>query len=38
VDVGEFRAAVGQLGMYWMVLNETPEEQVVRRGDEQALA
>jgi two-component system, response regulator len=24
VDVGEFRAAVGQLGMYWMVLNETP--------------
>ena len=38
VDVGEFRAAVGQLGMYRMVLNETPEEQVVRRGDEQALA
>ena len=37
VDVSEFRAAVGQLGMYWMVLNETPE-QVVRRGDEQALA
>jgi two-component system, response regulator len=37
VDVGEFRAAVGQLGMYWMVLNETPE-QVVRRGDKQALA
>jgi two-component system, response regulator len=31
VDVGEFRAAVGQLGMYWMVLNETPEQQVVRR-------
>jgi two-component system response regulator len=24
VDVSEFRAAVGQLGMYWMVLNETP--------------
>ena len=24
VDVGEFRAAVGRLGMYWMVLNETP--------------
>ncbi len=24
VEVGEFRAAVGQLGMYWMVLNETP--------------
>ena len=24
VDVGAFRAAVGQLGMYWMVLNETP--------------
>jgi two-component system response regulator len=38
VDVGEFRAAVGQLGMYWMVLNETPEQQVVRRGDKQALA
>ena len=31
VDVGEFRAAVGQLGMYWMVLNETPEQQVVVR-------
>jgi two-component system, response regulator len=39
VDVSEFRAAVGQLGMYWMVLNETPEQQqVVRRGDTQALA
>ena len=38
VDVGAFRAAVGQLGMYWMVLNETPEQQVVRRGDTQALA
>ena len=37
VDVSEFRAAVGQLGMYWMVLNETPE-QAVRRGDTQALA
>jgi CheY-like chemotaxis protein len=37
VDASEFRAAVGQLGMYWMVLNETPE-QVVRRGDTQALA
>jgi two-component system, response regulator len=24
VDVSEFRAAMGQLGMYWMVLNETP--------------
>ncbi len=24
VDVGAFRAALGQLGMYWMVLNETP--------------
>ena len=24
VDVGAFRVAVGQLGMYWMVLNETP--------------
>jgi two-component system response regulator len=24
VDVSEFRAAVGQLGVYWMVLNETP--------------
>ena len=24
VGVGEFRAAVGQLGMSWMVLNETP--------------
>jgi two-component system response regulator len=36
VSVGEFRAAVGQLGMYWMVLNETPER--VRRGDTQALA
>jgi two-component system, response regulator len=32
VDASEFRAAVGQLGMYWMVLNETPEQQqVVRR-------
>jgi two-component system, response regulator len=31
VDASEFRAAVGQLGMYWMVLNETPEHQVVRR-------
>ena len=39
VDVSEFRAAMGQLGMYWMVLNETPEQQqVVRRGDKQALA
>jgi two-component system response regulator len=38
VDMGQFCDAVGQLGMYWMVLNETPEEQVVRRGDEQALA
>ena len=36
VDVGEFRAAVGQLGMYWMVLNETPEQ--VRQGDTQAPA
>ena len=24
VDVSEFRAAMGQLGMYWMVLNEPP--------------
>ncbi len=24
VDVGALRAAVGQLGMYWMVLNEPP--------------
>jgi two-component system, response regulator len=24
VDASAFRAAVGQLGMYWMVLNETP--------------
>ena len=24
VEVGAFRAAVGQLGMCWMVLNETP--------------
>jgi two-component system, response regulator len=31
VDASEFRAAVGRLGMYWMVLNETPEQQVVRR-------
>jgi CheY-like chemotaxis protein len=38
VDVGEFRTAVGRLGMYWMVLNETPEQQVVRRDDPQALA
>src|SRR5829696_3530423 len=38
IDVSEFRAAVGQLGMYWMVLNETPEQQVVRRGDKRALA
>ena len=38
VDVSEFRAAVGQLGMYWMVLNETPEQQVVRRDKLQALA
>jgi two-component system, response regulator len=36
VDVGEFRAAVGQLGMYWMVLNETPEQ--VKKGDTQAPA
>jgi two-component system, response regulator len=36
VDVGEFRAAVGQLGMYWMVLNETAEQ--VKKGDTQALA
>jgi two-component system, response regulator len=39
VDVGEFRAAVGRLGMYWMVLNETPEQQqVVRRSNPQTLA
>ena len=38
VEMGRFREAVGQLGMYWMVLNETPEQQVVRRGDTQALA
>lgn len=25
VDVAQFRAAVGELGMYWMVLNETPQ-------------
>jgi two-component system, response regulator len=31
VDASEFRAAVGQLGMYWTVLNETLEQQVVRR-------
>jgi two-component system response regulator len=37
VSVGAFRAAVGQLGMYWMVLNETPEQQV-RRGEPQSLA
>jgi two-component system response regulator len=36
VDIAGFRAAVGQLGMYWMVLNETPEQ--VRRGDTQAPA
>ena len=24
VDASAFRAAVGQLGLYWMVLNETP--------------
>ena len=24
VEVGAFRAAVAELGMYWMVLNETP--------------
>ena len=24
LDVAQFRAAVGDLGMYWMVLNETP--------------
>jgi two-component system, response regulator len=39
VDVSAFRAAVGQLGMYWMVLNETPEQQqVVRRSNPQTLA
>ena len=37
VEMGRFREAVAELGMYWMVLNETPE-QVVRRGDTQALA
>jgi two-component system response regulator len=36
VDASAFRAAVGQLGMYWMVLNETPEQ--VRHGGTQALA
>jgi two-component system response regulator len=25
VDVAQFRAAVRELGMYWMVLNETPQ-------------
>jgi two-component system response regulator len=25
VDVTQFRAAVGELGMYWMILNETPQ-------------
>ena len=24
LDLNEFRAAVGELGMYWIVLNETP--------------
>ena len=24
VDAARFREAVGELGMYWMVLNETP--------------
>lgn len=24
LDAAQFRAAMGQLGMYWMVLNETP--------------
>ncbi len=38
VDMGRLREAVAELGMYWMVLNETPEQQVVRRGDTQALA
>jgi two-component system, response regulator len=39
VTVSEFRAAVGRLGMYWMVLNETPEQQqVVRRSNPQTLA
>jgi two-component system, response regulator len=39
VDAREFRAAVGRLGMYWMVLNETPEQQqVVRRSNPQTLA
>jgi len=28
VDFGEFTAAVGQLGLYWLLLNERPHGQV----------
>jgi len=26
LDVAQFRAVVGQMGMYWMLLNETPKQ------------
>ena len=36
VDMGKFCEAVVELGMYWIILNETPQQ--VRRGSPQALA
>jgi two-component system response regulator len=36
VEMGRFCEAVVELGMYWIILNETPRQE--RRGDPQALA
>ncbi len=36
VEMGRFCEAVAELGMYWLILNETPEQE--RRGNAQALA
>jgi len=33
VDMGRFCEAVGELGMYWMVLNETPSSGEAKRRD-----